>query len=398
MIPRSVNDLTVEFFSSILGCPVASFSFEEGTTAAPMQGNTSVLSLVTINFSSPLTFPPRRLFLKFALPVDDADTSGAPFARQLFIDAQVYRKELLFYRLAKEQLDMLPPVYYAEIEDAGGMDHFLLVMGEAGEPQNQILGCPLETSRLIVSQLARFHSQFINSESEQPAAFNPLYSPSHNILNQIIKPDDQSLEGLLHYSLEHFESKFDDFCIVAEAMASKSGDSDSLSADLSSIKSRFTDKSIFSDVRTAFTHNFISPAFRTLIHGDFRLDNILFDPQSKSVKFIDFQAVHYGNPAYDLAQFIVQCHDDHPAIFDEFVDIYYKNLCEINPNVAQLCSLEEFLLTVRSAIVFQVLLLSFHLAPLKPLIGQLELPQSMGRFMHLIALINKRALKAYLKI
>jgi hypothetical protein len=44
--------------------------------------------------------------------------------------------------------------------------------------------------------------------------------------------------------------------------------------------------------------------------------------------------------------------------------------------------------------------LSFHLAPLKssidPQTGQL--PPSMDRFMDLIALINKRALKSYLKL
>lgn len=395
MIPRSLNDLTVEFFSSILGCPVASFSTVE---AAPMQGNTSVLYLLTVNFASSLTFPPRRLYLKFALPLDYSDTRNVSFTRQLFIDAQVYRKEVLFYQLAKNKnLDMLPPVYYAEIEEAGGLDHFLIVMGEAGEPQNQLTGCPLDTSRLIIAQLARFHSNFINSQ-EIDASAELLYFPSHELLNQIIKPEDKTIEGLLKFSLDNFESKFNDFCIVAEAMASKSGES--LANDLSLIKSRFDDKSIFSDLRTAFTHNFISPSFRTLIHGDFRLDNILFDPQTNSVKFIDFQAVHYGHPAYDLAQFIVQCHDDHRLIFDQFITIYYNTLCENYPKIAQICSLEDLLLTVRSTIVFQILLLSFHLAPLKASIDQQtgQLPASMDRFMDLIALINKRALKSYLTL
>ena len=397
MIPRSVNDLTVEFFSSISGCPVASFTVESAT---PLQGNTSTVTTVLINFSSPLTFPSRRLYLKFALPLDDTDAHNVSFTRQLFIDAQVYRKEVLFYRQNK-QLDMVPPVYYAEIDEPGGVDHFLIVMGEGGEPQNQLSGCSLDISRLIVAQVARFHAQFINSKDCNDPNRNlhdALYFPAHNILNQIIKAEDRSSEGLLEYCLQHFESKFHDFSLVAKAMAMKSGDS--ITDNLLAIKSRFTDKSIFSDLRLAFSHNFFYPSFRTLIHGDFRLDNILFDPQTDSVKFIDFQAVHYGHPAYDLAQFIVQCHDEHELIFDELLTIYYNTLCETDPSVAQLCSMEDLMVTVRSTVVFQILLLSFHLAPLKSSIDPQtgRLPESFDRFMDLIALINKRALRAYLTL
>lgn len=397
-IPKTLSDLSVEFFSSILNCPVASFTLDP-PDAQPTQGNTSHLHSLTVNFSSNLTFPPRRLFLKFALSVDDSASSAASFTRQSLIDCGVYRKEIAFYQYAIKSPSlcvMVPPVYYAEIEPV--QDHFLLVMGEAGSPLNQLLGCPIDTSRAIISQLAHFHSYFVTEFNAQPSALQVCYTPSHRLLGQVIAPQLNTPQDLLEYSLEHFESKFNDFCVVARAM---SNDDQDISAMLKQMSSRFTDKSIFSDLRIAFTHNLLNPKIKTLIHGDFRLDNILEDhSHANSIKFIDFQALHCGHPAYDLAQFIVQCHDNSHLLFNDFLSIYYNTLCELDPRVAQLITMDDLMVSVKSAVIFQLLLLSFHLAPLKSLIDPQTkaLPASMDRFMDLIALINKRALVSYINL
>jgi len=44
---------------------------------------------------------------------------------------------------------------------------------------------------------------------------------------------------------------------------------------------------------------------RTLIHGDYRADNILFDADG-SVVLLDFQLIGTGSASYDLAYFITQ--------------------------------------------------------------------------------------------
>ena len=403
MIPKDLNDLSVEFFSSILSCPVASFTVEP---SAPFQGNTSVLHSLLVNFSSPLTFPPRRLFLKFALPTEEGNRNVS-FNRQAFIDSGAYRKEVEFYKYVKDKSELaglVPPVYYAEIEPVGSVDHFLLVLGEAGRPLNQLEGCSIDTSRSVMSQAARLHAHFLLNPPEDNLPAECL-SPAHQLICQIVygpgKHSDKTPLDLLEYCSGLFEAEFEDFSHVALAMAKKAGYD--LSESLETVRSRFADKSIISDLRIAFNHSFLSPSFRTLIHGDFRLDNMLLDESQESVKFIDFQAVHYGHPSYDLAQFIIQCHDDSHLIFNDLLTIYYNTLCEHAPILAaagHLGTLEDLVVSVKAAAVFQILLLSFHLAPLKSSIDPETglLPASMDRFMDLIALITKRGLISYLNL
>jgi hypothetical protein len=47
---------------------------------------------------------------------------------------------------------------------------------------------------------------------------------------------------------------------------------------------------------------------RTMTHGDFRADNILFQPDGKPV-LLDFQLIGRGSGAYDLAYFVTQSLD-----------------------------------------------------------------------------------------
>ncbi|MEX2292637.1 MAG: phosphotransferase [Acidimicrobiales bacterium] len=62
----------------------------------------------------------------------------------------------------------------------------------------------------------------------------------------------------------------------------------------------------------------------TLIHGDYRADNILFDADG-SVVLLDFQLTGVGSGAYDLAYFITQsldpstAGDNEKALFDRYI-------------------------------------------------------------------------------
>ena len=402
MIPRNYDDLSVEFFSSILGCPVASFHLDE--TVKLVQGNTSILLAVIVNFESPLTFPPRRLFLKFALPVNDDSSHNVSFTRKLFVEANVYRKEIEFYKYVRKEssslLDILVPIYYAEIEPIGCDDHFLLVMGEAGRAFNQLHeNCNLETSQLIVAQLANFHSRFVTAflKIHPESSFTVCFQPSHHLVAQIVSVNDTKISAidLLDLCCKELPEKLADFKMVALAMSKKILNKESIFADLLAMVDCET---LISNVRLAFHHLFLNSKLDTIIHGDFRLDNILIERDS--IKFIDFQALHCGNPAYDLAQFIVQSHDEPSASFDNLLTVYYNTLCEHNPQIGSLISLPDLMLAARSAVSLQLLMLAFHCAKLKPSIdastGQLQ--ESLDRFMDLVALIVERALKAYVLI
>ena len=43
---------------------------------------------------------------------------------------------------------------------------------------------------------------------------------------------------------------------------------------------------------------------RTIVHADFRLDNLLFTPGRPDPVVVDFQTITWGSGAYDLAYFI----------------------------------------------------------------------------------------------
>jgi Phosphotransferase enzyme family len=63
----------------------------------------------------------------------------------------------------------------------------------------------------------------------------------------------------------------------------------------------------------------------TLLHGDYRADNLMFSPEGDPIA-IDFQLIHTGSGAYDLAYFITQSLDAAVArgaerpLFDRWVD------------------------------------------------------------------------------
>ena len=46
---------------------------------------------------------------------------------------------------------------------------------------------------------------------------------------------------------------------------------------------------------------------RTVVHADFRLDNLLFTPERPDPVVVDFQTVNWGSAAYDLAYFVGGC-------------------------------------------------------------------------------------------
>jgi aminoglycoside phosphotransferase (APT) family kinase protein len=67
-----------------------------------------------------------------------------------------------------------------------------------------------------------------------------------------------------------------------------------------------------------------------LLHGDYRLDNLLFDPQKTSVIVVDWQTITVGLPARDLAYFLSTSLDAdlRKEAEPELVKTYYRHLLE----------------------------------------------------------------------
>ena len=65
-----------------------------------------------------------------------------------------------------------------------------------------------------------------------------------------------------------------------------------------------------------------------LLHGDYRLDNMLFDPDLRRVSVVDWQTLGVGLPARDLAYFTATSLDSQlrASIEEALVDEYHRTL------------------------------------------------------------------------
>jgi hypothetical protein len=68
---------------------------------------------------------------------------------------------------------------------------------------------------------------------------------------------------------------------------------------------------------------------RTVVHADYRLDNLLFTPDRPEPVVVDFQTVNWGSGAYDLAYFIGGSlePDVRRAAAADLIASYHRSLC-----------------------------------------------------------------------
>ncbi|MXY43627.1 MAG: phosphotransferase [Dehalococcoidia bacterium] len=69
---------------------------------------------------------------------------------------------------------------------------------------------------------------------------------------------------------------------------------------------------------------------RTILHGDYRLDNLAFDESGRGPAVIDWQAPSIGRSVADMAYFIVYCIDpnERRALESELLKLYHSVLVE----------------------------------------------------------------------
>ncbi len=183
-----------------------------------------------------------------------------------------YRSECAFYSSVVDRVQVpTPQCFYCEItEDA--MDFALLLADQAPAVQgDQLAGCGEQEARLAVSALAGLHA---------PSWCDPVWLDFPGIA--FGRPDAAGASGM--------------------------GEVARMSADitLEKLGDRMTaeDRETF---RTAM--GLVEPWLLAeydrfaLLHGDYRLDNMLFDPDRTRVSVVDWQTLGVGLPARDLAYF-----------------------------------------------------------------------------------------------
>jgi phosphotransferase family enzyme len=256
-IPRHPADVTATWLSTVLDADVSEVEVTPIGT-----GQTGATYRVSASYAS---YPDLPATFAIKLPAqDDTVRERVAFG---------YRSEVEFYTDVADKVAIpVPPCFHTDITD-DGTDFALLLADMAPAVQgDQIAGCTEQEAQLAVEALAGLHG---------PSWCDPTWLGLSSI--SMPKPGD-------------------------EAAAKGLGDVSVMAADLTIDKlgARMSadDKETLTAAMGMVTPWLLAePTRYALMHGDYRLDNMLFDPGRTHITVVDWQTMGVGLPTRDLAYF-----------------------------------------------------------------------------------------------
>ena len=261
-IPRYPRDVTCEWLSTVLSARGAPVDVSDVDVTAIGTGQTGATYRVSVEYAVNPRGVPGTFVIKLPAQDDtvrDRVTIG-------------YRSECAFYATVADRVRVpIPQCFYCEIS-ADGRDYALLLADQAPAVQgDQLAGCGEHEARLAVRALAGLHG---------PSWCDPVWLDFPGIA--FARPDQASAKGLGDVALMSAEITMDK---LGERMSA-------------------ADRETFTSAMDSVTPWLLAEHERfALLHGDYRLDNMLFDPDAKSVTVVDWQTLGVGLPARDLAYF-----------------------------------------------------------------------------------------------
>ena len=259
-VPRSLADLTPAWLSAALGAEVAS---ADVTTIAEGEGFMGRLGRVALTYA-PGSGGDLPSSVVAKLPTDDP---GAVVLGQML---RVWEREARFYaELAPKLPVRTPRTYYADGDRESGIYALLLEDLSPYECGDQIAGATPAQAEAAVEWLARFHAA--ESGGGHSAGMDWVPVTATDPMYQGLGP---MLEAVFPVFLDKFGAQLPERTAGwVEQMVPRWGE--------------------------AMADQWLPP---TLVHADFRADNLFFD--GTDVIAIDWQAIAHGEGMYDLAYFL----------------------------------------------------------------------------------------------
>ena len=253
---RQPGDLTAQWLSDVLQAgPIDGFRVEPVGT-----GQMSESCRVRIDYAAGPDSGPASVVVKTASADETSRATG--------VGLGVYEREVRFYReLAPRIGGPLPECHLAVMDGEGW---FTLVLEDVApaEQGDQIAGCGVEHARLAIHELARLHAPVF---ADPQLGATPWLNQT-NVLSQALL--SQLLPAFLERHGERVAPEHQEVC--RRFVASLDGWA--------------------SDRRPPLG----------LVHGDYRLDNLLFGEEDAPRRFVavDWQTVGWGPVMTDAAYFI----------------------------------------------------------------------------------------------
>lgn len=218
-----------------------------------------------------------RLQLEFGRPTDAPSTLVAKLpaadetSRATALSLRSYEAEVRFYQELAPKLTMrTPAVFYADIDVATASFVLLLEDLAPAVQGDQLAGCSPEHADVALRELVHLHA----------ATWDDPSLPSLDWLDRDRATSQQFLLSLLPMLWDGFRERYD--------------------ADLAPSVHTAGD-ALFAALPGYVLHD---PHPWAVLHGDYRLDNLLFDDAAGTVAVVDWQTCTYGPALSDVSYFI----------------------------------------------------------------------------------------------
>jgi hypothetical protein len=221
---------------------------------------------ITLTWSGPgADRAPRSVVVKLPSTSEVSRTTAAA--------TRTYVREVGFYRDLRPQVDIRTPAPFVITEDRAA-NHFVLVMEDITPSRagDQLSGCTPDEAALAVTECARLHGSTWGRDDL--LALDWLDTPSD--------PGIEDRVALYRAVFDGFAARYADRLTPAEL-------------DLG----RWLDEHLGDLLR-------VERGTRCCVHGDFRLDNLLFGtgPAAPPLTTVDWQTIGYGHGVNDVAYFL----------------------------------------------------------------------------------------------
>jgi hypothetical protein len=226
---------------------------------------------LAVTYDGPSDGAPSTMVIKF--PTASADIKA------MMRPTRIYEREHRFYAELADQTPVTTPSVYhvtCETSDDPEVDEtYVLIMEDLSSHQmgDQVAGLSADQTASALTGLAAHHARFWNGAGMEAAPFIPV----------INGPLNQAGQAIYEASLPGFKQVF----------------ADALQPEMVPVADGYTAKQPeFLDRLAAMPH--------TLVHFDFRADNLFFDRSSGEVLVIDWQAISQGGGAADVGYLLSQ--------------------------------------------------------------------------------------------
>lgn len=270
--PCSAGDLTAEWLTEVL---VASQALRGSSRV-------SEFSIAPLASGFGLHSETVRVHLTHTQTPDTLSSIVAKFASRSEVNLATARRfrsherEVRFFsELASSVGEAIPQCFHAEIELSTGEFILLLEDGSTYRQGDQAAGCDLKDAETVIIALARLHAQWWDRRDAQTAWVPTVDGELHT-------------DGMLHAARNGWQN-----------FVQKYG---------SDIGPQIIEAGPRYLAAAPRLHAEMGKGPQTLIHGDCRLDNILFGdlPDQSPVLLLDWQALMTSKGAHDIAYFLSQ--------------------------------------------------------------------------------------------